>query len=250
MPEVPKTILVTGASRGLGRAIAERLAPDYNLILHASSEASLTDTLEAIQGKNHKNVQVLPADFSSTEEQEAFCKSLKKLASHGLWGVVNNAGIALDKPLLYQPISDIDLMLNVNLRAPILIGKTAFRIFLKQQQGVIINIGSIAGEIGNAYQSVYAATKAALSGLSKSWSQEATELAPGSAIRALTINPGFFQTEMIDKIPETIIETYRKRIPSGRFGDPQELANFVAFLFSPDAAYLNGVDLSMNGGIR
>ncbi|MGB0373022.1 MAG: SDR family NAD(P)-dependent oxidoreductase [Opitutales bacterium] len=247
---MPKTILVTGASRGLGRAIAERLAVDYDLILHASSEASLEGTLEAIRGKEHNKIEMLPADFSSPEEQETFCKELKKLAKDGLGGVVNNAGIALDKPLLYQPIKDIDLMLNVNLRAPILIGKTAFRIFLKQQHGVIINIGSIAGEVGNAYQSVYAATKAALSGLSKSWSQEATELAPGSAIRALTINPGFFQTEMIDKIPEAIIETYRKRIPSGRFGNPQELANFVAFLFGPDAAYLNGVDFSINGGIR
>src|SRR6202012_1031982 len=122
----------------------------------------------------------------------------------GLYAVINNAGLTFDKPLNYQPEKEIDAMLNVNLRAPIMICKTAMKIFGLNSKGVIINISSIIGEKGNAFQSVYAATNAGLTALSKSLAQEAGALADTHDIRVLSISPGFIETDMTAAIPEAI----------------------------------------------
>lgn len=230
--------------------MAEKLTFEYDLILHASSAESLAEVQASLAALGGKQVSILPADFSDPEAQEVFCKALRTQFGDNLYAVVNNAGLCLDKPILYQPTAKIDLMLNVNLRAAILVGKTALKIFVKRGGGVIINIGSVVGEMGHAYQSVYSATKAAMSGLSRSWAQEAAALAPGAQIRALTVNPGFFLTDMTARIPEAMLEPYRQRIANGTFGQPAQLADFVAFLLSDKAAYLNGVELSINGGMH
>ncbi|WP_442794324.1 SDR family NAD(P)-dependent oxidoreductase [Pelobium manganitolerans] len=234
-------VLITGASKGLGLAIAKKLNPDYTLILHASKAENITELREG----NH----VLAADLSDPEELKNFCKALK--AEHGdeLFAIINNAGIALDKPLTFQPERDIDAMIAVNLKAPITISKVAVKLFGLKGKGVIINLSSCVAETGNAFQSVYAATKAGLIAFSKSLAKEVGAVYHDHQIRVLSIAPGFIQTPMTDAIPETEKEKYLKMIPAQRFGQADEVAETVAFLLSDKASYINGSCIDINGGL-
>jgi 3-oxoacyl-[acyl-carrier protein] reductase len=234
-----KKILITGASRGLGLAMAQTLAADYDLILHASKPESFTTIIPG--------AEILCADLSDSKQINEFCKKLKR---HGdLYGVINNAGIAFDKPINFQPEAEIDAMINVNLKAPILICKTAMKIFGLNQTGVIINISSIIGETGNAFQSVYAATKAGLVALSRSLAQEAAATNTEHTIRVLSVSPGVIETDMTDAIPQTFKDKYLAMIPAKRFGSVNEVAETIAFLVSDKAAYINGTNIHINGGL-
>jgi 3-oxoacyl-[acyl-carrier protein] reductase len=236
-----KKILITGASKGLGLAISKKLSPDYELILHASKLESFT---EIIPGSH-----VLCADFTDNEQIAGFCKQLKKEYGQSLYAVINNAGLTYDKPLNFQPEREIDAMLNVNLRAPIMICKTALKIFGLLNRGVIINISSIVGETGNAFQSVYSATKAGLTALSRSLAQEAAALNENHNIRVLAVSPGFVDTNMTAGIPDKIKEKYLGMIPAKRFGNVNDVAETVAFLLSDKASYINGTNIHINGGL-
>ncbi|MEI6411221.1 MAG: SDR family NAD(P)-dependent oxidoreductase [Bacteroidota bacterium] len=240
-------VLVTGASKGIGKAIALKLAAQYELILHASSEENLDALwLELPNPERHSR---LCADFSNPEALGDFCRQLKKLHSQSLYAVVNNAGIALDKPLLFQPETEIDAMIQVNLKAPILISKTAFKMFHSRKTGVILNISSCVGETGNAFQGIYAATKAGLVAFTKSISKEAGALLHEHNLRILAISPGFIETSMTERIPAADKDRYLRQIPSGRYGKPEEVAALVAFLLSENAAYINGSEIKINGGL-
>jgi 3-oxoacyl-[acyl-carrier protein] reductase len=236
-----KKILITGASRGLGLAISQKLCSEYQLILHASTPQSFKSTLP--------NSELMFADFSDPEQVANFCKQLKKEHGDSLYGVINNAGVAFDNSLIFQPEKAIDAMLNVNLRAPIMICKTAMKIFSLTKSGVIINISSIVGQTGNAFQSVYAATKAGLVALSKSLAQEAAALNEEHSIRVLSISPGFIETDMTEKLPEKEKEKYLKMIPSKRFGKVEDVADMISFLLSDQAFYVNGTNIHVNGGL-
>ncbi|MGN6180743.1 MAG: SDR family oxidoreductase [Mucilaginibacter sp.] len=237
MPE--KKILITGASRGLGLAIAQKLSADYSLILHASKPESFTTEVP--------NSEILCADLSDINQVNDFCKKLKK---HGdLYGVINNAGVTFDKPINFQPEKEIEAMINVNLKAPILICKTAMKTFGLNQQGVIINISSVVGETGNAFQSVYAATKAGLVAFSRSLAQEAGVTNQEHNIRVLSVSPGFIVTDMTDAIPETYKDKYLAMIPAKRFGNVNDIAETIAFLVSDKASYINGTNIHINGGL-
>ena len=237
---VKKKILITGASKGLGLAISKKLSGDYTLILHASKPESFTH----VEPGSH----ILCADFSDPEAINSFCKQLKK--EYGdLYGVINNAGVTYDKPLNYQPEKEIDAMLNVNLKAPILICKTAMKIFSLTQEGVIINISSVVGESGNAFQSVYAATKAGLVALSRSLAQEAAATNTEHKIRVLSVSPGFIETDMTAAIPEAIKQKYFNMIPAKRFGTVDDVADTIEFLLSDKASYINGTNIHINGGL-
>ncbi|TAF43420.1 MAG: SDR family oxidoreductase [Sphingobacteriales bacterium] len=238
--EKPK-VLITGASKGLGLAMAELLAADYSLILHASKEENLAP---ATPGH-----YVLCADLSDKNELSTFCKRLK--AEHGdlLYAVINNAGIAFDKSIIFQPEADIDKMLAVNLKAPIMIAKVAMKIFGLKKRGVIINLSSSVGETGNAFQSIYAATKAALVAFSKSLAKEAGVLHNEHQIRVLCVSPGFIQTDMTDAIPENYRQKYLEMIPAKRYGQAHEIAQTVRFLLSDNAAYINGTNIHVNGAM-
>ncbi|MES2651834.1 MAG: SDR family oxidoreductase [Bacteroidota bacterium] len=236
-----KKILITGASRGLGLAISKKLSSQYQLILHASSPESFTSTLP--------NSELLCADFSNPEAVANFCKQLKKEHGDTLYGIINNAGVTFDNSLIFQPEKAIDTMLNVNLRAPIMICKTAMKIFSLSKEGVIINISSVVGQSGNAFQSVYAATKAGLVALSKSLAQEAGALNEEHSIRVLSVSPGFVETDMTDKLPTAEKEKYLKMIPSKRFGTAEDVADLISFLLSEQAFYVNGTNIHINGGL-
>ncbi|MFA6945285.1 MAG: SDR family oxidoreductase [Pedobacter sp.] len=239
MPE--KKILITGASRGLGLAISNALSKEYTLILHATRKESFTN----VDPKHH----LLCADLSDPNELNEFCKRLKKDHGDTLFGVINNAGIALNKSLIYQPEKEIDRMLQVNLKAPIMICKTVMKQFLLNKRGVIINVSSCVGETGNAFQAVYSASKAGLAALSKSLAREVSALSEEHSIRILSIAPGFIETDMTNPVPESERQHFLKAIPANRFGNVDEVAEVVAFLLSDKASYINGTNININGGI-
>ena len=192
---------------------------------------------------------MLCADLSDPNELSEFCKRLKKEHGDTLYGVINNAGITFDKPLVYQPELEIDRILQVNLKAPIMICKAVMKQFLLNKRGVIINVSSCVGETGNAFQAVYSATKAGLTALSKSLAREVAALSEEHNIRILSIAPGFIETEMTEKVPENFRQEYKKAIPANRFGNVNEVADVVAFLISDKASYINGTNININGGI-
>lgn len=234
-------VLITGASKGLGLAMARKLNNDYCLILHASKDENIKEFREG-------NF-ILTADLSNPDELKNFCKKLKQEHGEDLYAVINNAGLSVDKPLVFQPETDIDKMIMVNLKAPIMISKTVLKIFGLKNKGIIINVSSCVAETGNAFQSIYAATKAGLIAFSKSLAKEAGELYQGHEIRVLSISPGFIETSMTDAIPEAYKEKYLKMIPSQRYGKADEVANTIAFLISDKASYINGSNIDINGGL-
>lgn len=235
-------ILITGASKGIGQAIAEKLSQQYTVILHASKPENLP---AAREGVHH-----LCADFSDNSQLIDFCSRLKKEHGDSLYAVINNAGLTFDKSLIFQPEKDIDTIIQVNLKAPIMICKTAMKIFNAKKSGVIINISSIVAQTGNAFQAVYTSTKAGLIALSKSLAQEAAVLnQDGHNIRVLSIAPGFIETNMTSALPEAEREKYLNRIPARRFGTPEDIAEQVSFLLSDKASFINGVNIEINGGM-
>ncbi len=234
-------ILITGASRGIGLALAEKLAPDYDLILHASKPGNLPPL--------KPGQFAMYADFSINQELIAFCKKLKAEHSDRLYAVINNAGLTLDKAILFQPESDIDKMIQVNLKAPILISKTVLKIFNLKKEGVILNVSSCVAETGNAFQAVYAATKAALIAFSKSLAKETAYLHAEHKIRILSVSPGFVETSMINSIPKSEQEKIRNLIPLRRLGSTDEIAEAIGFLISTKASYINGSNIAINGGL-
>ena len=234
-------VLITGSSSGMGLAIAKKLNGTYKLILHASKDEHIKELRE--------NNSVLAADFNNPDELKAFCKRLKDEHGDELFAVINNAGIAIDKPLVYQPERDIDTMLTVNLKAPIMITKAVIKLFGLKKRGVIIQVSSCAAETGNAFQSIYAATKAGLVAFSKSMAKEAAALYHPHNIRILTVSPGLIETRMTDALPEKEKEKLLNMIPAQRYGQPEEVAELIDFLLSDKASYINGSNIQINGGL-
>lgn len=236
-----KKVLITGASRGLGLAISKLLAADYHLILHATTPESFTETISG--------ADILCADLSDAAQVAEFCKQLKKQHGNELYGVINNAGVTFDTSIIYQQEKHIEAMLNINLRAPIMICKTVMKIFSANGGGVIINMSSIVGQSGNAFQAVYAATKAGLVAFTKSLAQEAAAVGDDHNIRVLCVSPGFIDTDMTANVPAEMKEKYLSIIPAKRMGRPEEVAQTVAFLLSDKASYINGTNIHVNGGL-
>lgn len=242
-----KKVLITGASRGIGRATAIQLAEEgYDLLLHASKLENLNELLSSLP--QDCKYELLIADFSAEEQVKEFISRLKK-EHKKLFGIVSNAGIAIDKALAYQPISEIDKMLNVNLKAPVLLAKTAMKLFSTEKKGVFIAISSCVGEMGNAFQSVYAASKAGNVALCKSLAKEIGLLYDEHQIRFISLSPGFIQTDMVNALNKEIQIEYLKKVPLKRAGEAKEVANTVSFLLSDKASYINGSEIKINGGL-
>ncbi len=236
--------LVTGAARGIGRAIAERLAEAGADVAACDLQQDwLADTVAAIEARGRRAV-ALAADVSNGASVQA-CVAGVLEAFGRLDLLVNNAGITRDGFLVRMSEEDWDAVLAVNLKGTFLFTKAAARGMMRQKSGVIVNVASIIGLIGNAGQCNYAASKAGVIALTKS---AARELA-GRNIRVNAVAPGFIRTKMTEALPEAVRNGMLAAIPMGRFGEPGDVAAVVEFLAGPASAYLTGQVLSVNGGM-
>lgn len=239
-----KVAVVTGAARGIGRAIAERLAEaGADLALCDLNRDWLTETEQAVTARGRR-VAGYAVDVSQAAAVQVAVDAVLQA-----WGridiMVNNAGITKDAFLVRMSEADWDAVLAVNLKGAFLFTKAVARPMMKQRSGVIVNLASIIGLIGNAGQCNYAASKAGVIALTKS---AARELASRN-IRVNAVAPGFIETKMTEVLPEDIRKKMLDAIPMARFGKPADVANVVLFLASEAAAYLTGQVLNVSGGM-
>ncbi|MBW8848555.1 MAG: 3-oxoacyl-ACP reductase FabG [Burkholderiales bacterium] len=234
--------LVTGASRGIGRAIALALANEgWRVIGTATSESGAAGITEALSARGGRGIvlNVTDAAASQTAVDEIVAKE------GGLHLLVNNAGITRDGLSMRMKDDDWDAVVDTNLKAVFRLARAATRPMMKQRAGRIVNITSVVGASGNAGQANYAAAKAGVAGLTRSLAREL-----GS--RGITVNciaPGFIATDMTEVLPEAQKAALLAQIPLGRLGAPEEIAAAVVFLASPGGAYITGSELHVNGGM-
>jgi 3-oxoacyl-[acyl-carrier protein] reductase len=236
--------LVTGASRGIGRAIALALGRAGATVVGTATTAAGAQQIGVdfqAAGIRGRGLAWNAADPASTDALVAALDGAEGLPTI----LVNNAGIARDALILRMKSEDWEQTLQINLSAVFRLSKACLRRMLKQRHGRIINIGSVVGATGNAGQVHYAAAKAGLVGFSKALAKEV-------ATRNITVNtvaPGFVETDMTRALPEAQRSAYLAQIPVGRFGSAEEVASAVLFLASPDAGYITGQTLHVNGGM-
>ena len=238
--------LITGGSRGIGRVVALNLAKEgYNITFcYTSNEAAAQETVAEIEKTGVKALAV-KADVSNESDVNALVQATRD-AFGPIEVLVNNAGITRDGLLLRMSEKDISDVLDTNLKGAFFCTKAVLKDMMKSRYGKIINITSIVGVTGNAGQSNYAASKAGLIGFTKSVAKEYGS--KGICVNAVA--PGFIETEMTNKLPEEIKNTYLERISLKRFGTPEDVANVVSFLAGHKSDYVTGQVIEVTGGMQ
>jgi 3-oxoacyl-[acyl-carrier protein] reductase len=237
-----KVALVTGGSKGIGRACCFRLKEmGYKIALHYRSDKEEAFHVASELGDS---CSLYSFDLSEKGASEALMASVKKDYNR-LDVLVNNAGVTLNKLLAFSKEEDYEFILNTNLRSVFLLSKLASRMMMVHKSGSIINMSSIAAFTGNKGLSLYSATKGAVVSFTKSLGME---LAP-FGIRVNCVAPGYIETKMTEAIPEEAKQKILEQIPLGRFGETQEIAKAVGFLASDDSSYITGTTLHVNGGM-
>ena len=240
-----KIALVTGASRGIGRAIACKLAAEgaYVIVNYSHGEAAANETKTIIEQAGG-SAEICGFDVADEKSCKEAIDGL--LAAHGRIDIlVNNAGITRDKLLMAMSEEDYTSVLDTNLKGAFHTMKFLTRNFLKIKSGSIVNVASVSGILGNAGQANYSASKAGLIGMTKSVARE-------FASRGICVNavaPGFIDTDMVAAMTDTAKSQIAESIPMGRIGQPEEIADAVAFLVSPSAKYITGQVLCIDGGM-
>ena len=236
--------LVTGATRGIGRAIASALSIAGARVIGTATTDEGAASIARYLHRNDAGAEGVRLDVRDAAAIDALVKQIE--ARHGAIGIlVNNAGITRDNLLVRMKDDDWDAIMATNLKPAFQLAKAVLRGMMKARRGRIIQIGSVVGSSGNAGQTNYAAAKAALVAFSKSLALEV-----GS--REITVNcvaPGFIDTDMTQAMSEAQRAALLSRIPLGRLGAPDDIANAVLFLASPRAAYITGATLHVNGGM-
>ncbi len=238
----PQVALVTGASRGIGRAIAKALAAaGFRVVGTATSEAGAAGITDALSAQGGRGIVLNVTDGPALD---AAIDGIVK-TDGGLHVLVNNAGITRDMLSMRLKDEDWDLVIDTNLKAVFRACRAATKPMMRQRIGRIINITSVVGVSGNAGQANYAAAKAGVAGLTRSLAREL-------GARNITVNcvaPGFIATDMTEGLPDAAKAALLASIPLGRLGQAEEVAAAVAFLASPQAAYITGTELHVNGGM-
>ncbi len=245
MENIEKSALVTGASRGIGKAIALALAAKgYAVALNYAGNAAAADAVKAEIEAAGGKAFTIQGDVSNAEDVDRIFKTVKDEFG-GLDVLVNNAGITRDGLLIRMKEESWDAVLDTDLKSTFLTTKAAAQIMMRKKKGAIVNIASVVGLMGNAGQANYAAAKAGVIGLTKAC---AKELAPRN-VRVNAVAPGFIATDMTDVIPEKNKEIMLQSIPLGRMGQAEDVASAVCFLASDDASYITGQVLKVDGGM-
>ena len=240
-----KNALVTGAGRGIGKAIALELAAKgaFVIVNYNGSKEAAEQTVAEIKAAGGDAI-AYQCSVSDYEACGAMITALIKEYAH-IDILVNNAGITRDGLLMKMSEEDFDAVINTNLKGCFNTIRHMSRYFLKQRAGKIINISSVSGILGNAGQANYSASKAGVIGLTKAVAREL-------ASRGINVNavaPGFVETDMTDALSDSVKANLKSQIPLGKIGHPQDIAKAVAFLASPDANYITGQVLSVDGGM-
>ena len=236
-----KSIIVTGASGGIGNSIIEKL---YDCGANIIASGTRIEKLEELK-KQFKNIKILKFDISKSDEIESFVDDAATILGQKLDCLVNNAGITQDNLAIRMSLDEWKKVININLTSTFLLSKFAIKKMLKNKAGKIINITSVVGHTGNLGQCNYTASKAGVVAMSKSLAIEYAR----KNININCISPGFIKTAMTDKIDEKYKESIISKIPSGRLGKPEDIANAVIFLASTKSDYINGETLHVNGGM-
>jgi len=236
--------LVTGASRGIGRAIATQLGKNGAIVIGTATSENGADAITSYLQEAQINGTGMVLDVTQPESVEAVIKQINAQYSAPQI-LINNAGITRDNLLMRMKEDEWDQIINTNLSSVYRLSKACLRGMMKARNGRIINIASVVGATGNPGQANYAAAKAGIVGFAKSLAREI-------ASRNITVNtvaPGFIDTDMTKALPDEQKEALLASIPAGRLGQAEEIANAVIFLASPQAAYITGETINVNGGM-
>ena len=239
-----KVVLVTGASRGIGKAIAEKLGQEGAIVIGTATSDGGADNISAYLKEAGVNGTGMCLNVTDADSIKAVLKAITD--EFGAVNIlVNNAGITRDNLLMMMKDDQWDDIINTNLTSIFRLSKAVVRPMMKARTGRIINIGSVVGLTGNPGQTNYSAAKAAILGFTKSLAREI-----GSRnITVNTVAPGFIDTDMTRELPEEQREALITQIPLNKLGDPNDIANAVSFLASDDASYITGETINVNGGM-
>lgn len=237
--------VVTGGSRGIGRAISVELAVSGRVVavVYKSNVEKALETLEEIKSKGGEG-EIYQADVTKWQDVESVVKGVLTK-----WGridiLINNAGITRDNLLIKMSEEDWDEVIDTDLKGAFICTRLIARHMIKNKCGRIVNIASVIGEVGNIGQTNYTAAKAGLIGFTKACARELSRW--GITVNAVA--PGYIETEMTERLEDSIKDEYLSRIPVGRFGKPEEIAKVVSFLVSNDASYITGQVINVDGGL-
>jgi len=241
-----KNVLITGASRGIGKGIALYLAR-YKLKIWINYKNSFKDAQLVQNEIKSMGSEANIIQFDASNEIE-FINAISEicLKDGTLSYLVNNAGITKDSLSLMMDITNYDKVMEVNTKSAFIGSKEALKVMAKNKFGAVVNISSIAGEIGNIGQVNYSASKGAIIAMTKSFAKESAS----RNIRFNTVTPGFIETDMTEELTQIVKEEYKSKIPLKRFGTTSDVAGAVAFLLSDSSMYITGSNIQINGGLH
>ncbi|MGD9488993.1 MAG: 3-oxoacyl-[acyl-carrier-protein] reductase [Calditrichaceae bacterium] len=239
-----RVAIVTGSSRGIGKSIALELASrGANIVLSGRNKESLANVSEEIEKAGSEVLAIAGDVGDASDAQKLIDGAIEKFGKIDI--LINNAGITRDNLLLRMSEDDWDIVLKTNLKGAYNCIRSITKPYMKQRSGVIINITSVIGQVGNAGQVNYAASKAGIIGLTKSVAKELS----GRNIRVNAVAPGFIETDMTGNLPSQVKDELLKSIPLAKLGQPEDVAKIVSFLVSDDAAYITGQVINVDGGM-